>query len=418
MGHQLSMRKKTVMALTVLALVLSGFITAASAAAATQHWAGTSQPTAPIVPKGSQQGFSAELVMNPVIGWTPGGAGVTLECTALSASGNAENPTAGGAGVISSSGLSLSGCIVKGQTASCEIENGSIPLSPLSTAAVESGSDVIKTSGAQTQMRIKARSGQSCTTAGLYPVEGRTVLRQSPSGPGYYEFSATGNELRIGGTKATITGSMYLKTTSGQLLTESSVSTPGLPHWFVGSSKWTPFAAGSSVNYVTGGSASVAFKNFVAGGTSGEIVCSAAGNGLAGSLENPIGGGAGTTNAQLSLAGCVLIAKGTAGCSPPVISTNPLTGQAEEVTGATRVKYSPVEGETLMTISIQKAEGTSELCNMKGTYPVKGKMVASAVGDGHFELSGLEMKINSLTANMTGSLLLETAAGEALRLQP
>ena len=416
MGHQLSMRKTSALGLTVLALVLSGFATAASASAAIQHWAGTSQPAPPAVPTGTQQEFTAERMTTFELNWHISGAVVKFGCNYISASGKAENPTGGGAGIVQSGSLALTGCEVSSSPAKCEIEGGTIPLPPLATTGVEAGKDLISTTGGQTFVKINNRPGQSCAVVGNHSLWGPVALAQRPNAPGYYDFGTTGSNLRLDGYSVVPSGEIKLNTPSGKLLTVSSIPTPGVPHWFLGSQEWTPFSSGLAVNYKTGGSASVTINSTIAGAQV-EFTCSAAGTGLSGSLENPKGAGAGTTSAQLKLVNCVVQKPGPSKCTvPATITSNPLTGVATEVSGVPTVQYSPVEGSVLLTFVIQKVPGAK--CAVEGTSNLTGKIRASSVGDGVFELAGFEQKMGVNAATTTGHSLLESEAGEALRLQP
>lgn len=417
MKHQLSMRKTSMLGLTVLALLLSGFVMAASASAATQHWAGTSQPAAPAVPTGTQQEFSAERLTTFVLKWYLSGTLVTFECNYITASGKAENPVGGGAGIVPSGSMSLTGCEVASSPTKCEVENGVIPLPPLESTVVESGNDLIKTSYARNYFTIKSRAGQTCGVVGNHFLEGPAVLAQRSNGPGYYDFGASGSNLRFDGYSATLSGEIKLVTPSGKLLTESSTPTPGVAHWFIGSSNWTTFSAGQSVNYNTGASPSVTIKSVVAGAWA-EFTCSAAGTGFSGSFVNPVGGGAGTTSAQLRLVNCAMVKPSPEKCAvPATITSNPLSGVAKEVSGVPTVEYSPSEGTELLTVAFQKAPGSS-LCVVEGNSKVTGKIQASSVGDGNFGLAGSELKMGVNAATISGHMLLESEAGEALRLQP
>jgi hypothetical protein len=416
MEREMSKLRSTVLGLTLLVLGLSGFVTAASATAATQYWAGTSEP-ATLVTNPGQQEFKAKSNSGVVIQWNRAGGPYNIACGGLAASGHVENPAGGGAGVIESSSLTLSGCYFESANVNqvCEIENSSLLLPPLASTAEQAGADVIKTSFARFPFVIKPRLGKSCPLSGQWALEGEMTLPQSTSQPGTYMF--TGNKLMFGGANSNIIGAatLWWPPMSTKLMTESSASTPGSPHWFLGSSYWTTFGTGSKVNYGTAGEATVV-TTIVVGTAKQEIICQAPGDGIAGSLENSVWGG--TTQAQLVLAGCVLHGyehKVPAGCYPPTVTPNPLSGNVEEGVGVTRVTYSPTEGEVLMTIAIQKNE-TSSPCVAQGTYQVKGKLRATAVGDGNFELSGFEEKTN-LVATTTGKLFMKTAAGEALRIQ-
>jgi hypothetical protein len=409
------MRKTTALGLTALALALGGFVTAASASAS-EHWAGTSQPAAPFVPYGSQQEFTAEASNGFVLDWHVSGTVVEFNCGSLSTAGSVENPTGGGAGVVHSGSLTLTNCEVKNSPAKCEIENASIPLSPMSSTGEESGVDLIRTSGVTTTMVIKSRPGYSCAVAGEHRVSGQLALRQESAFPGQYDIRATGSSLGIDGYSATLAGTIALKIPTGKLLSESSTATPEVPHWFVGSSKWTTFSSGHPVNYRTAGAASVDISGYTAG-LPAQVICGASGTGFAGSLENPAGGGAGTTSAQLDLGNCVLKTS-VSGCAiPATITSNPLSGTAREVNGVPVIEYSPSEGKVLMTLVIQIAEGAKK-CALVGSYNLSGKFLAASVGDGNFELSGFEQKLSVNPAVTSGRLLLESEAGEALRLQP
>jgi len=70
-----------------------------------------------------------------------------------------------------------------------------------------------------------------------------------------------------------------------------------------------------------------------------------------------------------------------------------------------------------MTIAFQKAPGSTK-CAVVGNSNLTGKIRASSVGDGNFELAGFELKMGVNAATISGHTLLQTEAGEALRLQP
>lgn len=419
MGHRVSARKRILWGVTVIAFAFSAFVGAATASAATQHWAGTKQPAAPFVPYGTQQQISGQLNGFAVLKWGPSGSAKEISCTTTpSSAGTAENPAGGAAGVFHSEALILGGCQLVGRP-ECEIAGGSLSLSPLSVAAVESGENVIKTSGAQTSFTIQSQKNAVCPfpIARTYKMEGQLSARENAGNTGNFTINeyASISKLRVDGAIATLSAGLILKTPAGQPLVESSTTTPGVPHWYIGDSEWSTFKLGQTVGYKTSGAASMTMKSSIGGG-SVEFVCGGTGTGLSGSLENPSGGGAGSTKAQVTLVNCTI---NVVGCVlPNSIVSKPLAGSATEVGGVPTVDFAPSEGTGLFGFSILQDAGSAKECPVKGSYTISGKLRAASVGDGNFELSGNEEKLGVAKLSTSGHLALETEAGEAVRLQP
>lgn len=421
MEYRTSLRRVLALGVAVLGLLLSSFATTASASEGEPlHWAGGSRPAAYFVSYGTQQLFTAENLTDYQLAWTESGASERIACTHLNTSGSVENPTGGGAGVIQSASLGLSGCTVTTLPERCEVEKGTIPLGPFSSIGHEAGRDVISTTGAPTTFIINAKAGQHCALTGNYYIQGQLVAVEDAGGEGYYDIKAQGKGLSVGGFPgATFVGTIVLKTPEGSTVTESSTTTPGVPHWFIGHSKWTVFSPDQTVHYRTARSASVSISGELVGGKV-EIGCGGAGTGLAGTVGNRPEGGWGEMYAeQLTLTNCVVKKPGPGKCtvSPTLTSTSLEATPWEEPNGTPMVELRPwLATEPLITVTLHK-DGSAK-CFPEGTYNLTGYWQADSLGDGSFELSGYEQKFGFNKGVTSGRLFLESEAGEPLRLQP
>ena len=399
-------------------LALCAFAFAGSATAATQHWAGSSQATAK-VPYGSSQEFSGEDTSNLEMKWDFGTAYVNIQCGGLSTSGTAENPTSEDAGTIGSASLELSACSMSAK--GCAIKNGTIEFEPLkASTSDESGEDLINYSPKHgtTAALVEIVDQRNCNMYSQYYLEGDfSVSANSVVGqPGEYEFLPEDTHLSIAGvTPVTLEGGFALSTPSEEALVLSSEVSPGAPHWYVGAAEWTTFAAGESVAYSNTGSMSFDLDGEVFG-ASISMSCS---SGLEGTLENPSGGGAGTSSPSMSFSDCSLPGHET--CAVSSIHANELSGTATEVGAANTpaLELTPTEGPVSVEFTVVKKEGAESYCNLTGLYELYGSLIATSEGDGNFTLSGDELTLFGFEpATVSGDFALASEAGESLRLQP
>ncbi|HTR76172.1 MAG TPA: hypothetical protein VMH33_13035 [Solirubrobacterales bacterium] len=409
MNRQLFRRTRLTLGLVALALAVGVFAAAGSASAATQHWAGASQ-----VPYGASQSFTVQTVPDEEefqIIWEPGGARVEIACRTLSGAGTVGNSAGGTTGTIESGLLELGGCQMGGSR--CAIENGSISLPAMSQVTEKAGADQIWNTGSPTELNIvEAWPGSKCALARSWPVSAPLSATAVAGRPGVYEMPS--DEFRIIGEPATISGIFTLKAPSGEHLVLSSEASPGAPHWYLGSAAWNTLAAGGSTAYLSNGPMSFGLKGEVYGAHF-ELSCSGAANGVSGSLSNPTGGGAGTASATATFGECAILNTGKSIClvQTPFSSTE-LAGVAIE-SGA--IEFSPAVGTTIATFTVTNGGGTKK-CNLAGTYTLSGKLIAGSEGDGYFDLSGGELRLDGEPMTASGRLALETSKGKSLRLQP
>jgi hypothetical protein len=389
-----------------LALALTVSVATGSSLAATQHWASASQ-----VPYGSSQSFSGEATGAFWIQWYLDGAFAEIDCTTFSTSGTVENPAGGGSATIGSEPFELGNCaLVTGSH--CAVEGGSIAFAPMSKVINESGEDQIRSTGnVSTSLNLV---GAKCGLAGSRTISAAISANVAVNDPG--EFEIISADFSIGGKPAEMYGRFALKTPSGDDLALSSTASPGAPRWYLDSADWNPVTVGETSPYASKGPLSFDMKSELFG-TGFELACSGSANGVTGSLSNPTGGGAGIATAAATLGECTVPITGkNTYCLVQAFTSIGLAGAATEVAGTPVVEFSPPEGSGIATFVIAPVSGKK--CSFAGTYAINGKLIASSEGDGYFDLSGNELKLNEQPATASGRFALESEGGKTLRLQP
>lgn len=391
----------------VMAVVLAvgAFATAGSAAASTQHWASLTQKSF----SGSQS-FTGQASGNIILKFTYAGASLTVTCEQWASSGTATNPEAGGSGTLGPVALALESCGISAP--SCSIENGRIAFESLvATTSEEAGKHLISfVPEYGTTATVLHFNGVGCPLGSSVYVSGSIVA--SELSPGQYKLEPELSHLYTGSMVYTPQGNFKLSNTSKEALALSSVETPGILHWVV--SQWTNLAAGKSSSYASSGSMSFGIRVKIALGTV-NITCAGTSNGIAGSVENPGGGGAGSATGSFTLNECSL--SGASHCTMqfPVKSVE-LTGVAGEVGGLPAIELSPREGTTVVKFLLgNSAEG---ICTLGTSISVTGKLIATSEGNGNFGLAPSELKVGTQNATTSGIFALKSGAGEYLRLQP
>ena len=391
------------------ALALCAFAAVGSAAAATQHWASADQ-----LPYGGSQSFTGHATSEVFeMQWRLSGIKVDFACETQSVSGTARNPAAGGDGTLSADSFELGGCV--NNAPGCELENHSMSFVPLQgNAYTESGEDRIEFKPAAGTVAAYATLRSSpesvCLLSGSYVIKGSFSASAVAGNPG--EYVIDGGGLGQSGFSVSLNGRFALSTPSEEALALSSDGSPNGAHWYLGSTEWTTLPTGESIAYEGNGPMSFGIDVKIAG-TGVKITCDGSSNGVAGSLENPAGGGAGTATAAFTFGECEQPISGCVIQSPA--HSVELSGVATEVGEAPAVELSPVEGTTVVVFAFENSEGSS--CPLRGSVTAKGKLIATSEGDGHFNLAASELRVGKQKAITSGSFALESEAGESLRLQ-
>jgi hypothetical protein len=396
------------LSLAMASVAVMAAASSASAVAATQHWASSTQ-----VPYGASQSFSGKAESNLSLNWKVAGVNVQMSCGSVTTSGTAENPSGGGAGTLAVPSIKLGNCTV-GQPTNCAIQENSITVEGKPSTATVAGSDELKY-GRSPSLGTMELVGSGCGLAGSYVVEGEIGAIARPSEPGTYEFSKASSQLTIAGGSLTIQGYLGLSTSAGEALVLSSSASPGAPHWYRGSSAWSNLSTGKSSTFASNGALSFALSTKVFG-TRIELSCSGTSNSVSGSVENPVGG-AGTASASFSFAGCTLPKLEAKGCLlQQPWNWAPVSGAATEVGGKPALEFQ-LSGASAPAFHLTSAEGKS--CAYAGEYPVEGELIASSDGDGIFHLSaGKSLSLFGEAASVTGTFALQRENTESLRLQP
>lgn len=385
-------------------LAVSAFATASSAAAATQHWAGT--PQQPFAGSKSFTGQAyGKFELSVKIGVVP----VKMACTGLAASGTASNP-AGASGTLGTESWALEGCTIN--VAYCAVEKGRIAFEPLqAVTSEEAGKDLVSfspKSGATATVIHLNSAGGVCPLGTELTVTGSFAASARAESPGQYHLESGPAHLQVGTQTLNMEGEFKLFGTGKEALVLSSFRTPGVPHWFLGAINWTALTAGKSTVYASSGPASFSIQSKISGGKEVRITCSGAGNGISGSLENPSGGGAGTATATVSFGACET---DIAGCSVQPANSYELAGVATEVGGHPAVEFKGSKGAEVVKFEFSESCGFSQAV-------FRGKLIATSEGDGNFNFAASELKSGLFSAVTGGTATLKSGAGEYLRLQP
>lgn len=410
-------RTRLVLSLTALALAVGAIAAAGPAAAETQHWA-----SAPIeqIPPGGTQSFSSENVGQVTMRWYFTNSPLTMECSKLSDSGTVENPSPSGSGTLSGTSLELSGCTIN--IVSCRIANESIQFEELKGHALEEGGEEkvrIEPEWGSTIAMVKFEStpGRSCYLGSQANMSGYFEGTAVRSKAGGYSVSAMSSHLSLMSKELQLEGEFSLATPAGKPLALSSENTPGEPHWFVGSSEWTPVPSGEQVSYFS--TAVPLTLNFIVGLAQVEI--SGCEGLFAGSVENPAGGGAGTTTAVFTpgwASGCHI---NVASCRVEYTEPVELQGAATEIGGVPAVEWTGTTKGKVMEFHLEPSGSGSGKCAIGTQIVVTGKLITTSENDGTFRLAanGLLVGTHEATISHTRQFALESQkTGEYLRLQP
>ncbi|HTR73993.1 MAG TPA: hypothetical protein VMH33_01885 [Solirubrobacterales bacterium] len=410
MNHHALKTVRLALGLTVIALAVGVFAAAGSAAAATQHWA-TATPAAQIA-EGNSKSFTGQNFGNVEMNWKYGGSTIIMNCTKLSTSGTASNPTGGGSGTHSPTSLELSGCTIN--IASCKIVNEVITFEAQKGYAVDEGSSerirFEPYSGATMAVVDLANNGKSCSLAGEIRMTGYFEAIARAAQPGRY-WIAGSPHLRMLEHELEVVAEFTLNA-SGQPLALSSEGSPGVPHWYLAPSEWTAIPTGKAVSYFSGAvpltlSTKIGLAKVEISGCEGLN---------AGSVENPAGGGAGTASSTFTPAWASGCRVNVGSCVVKGTESIELVGKATEVGAVPAVEWTPKSGTAVMLFYLGNAP--SKVCSLPGEIDVTGKLIATSEGDGHFDLAASELKVGTQTATAGGKFSLGAELGQSLRLQP
>jgi hypothetical protein len=407
MNNQAFKKVRLALGLTAVVLAVGALASVGSAAAATQHWA-SATPATQISP-GSYQSFTGKNQGRVEMKWRVAGAWVVTDCSNLSTSGTVGNPASGGSGTLGETTLELGGCTPN--LSGCQIVNESIPFERLKGHALdEAGEERVRfepnagSTMAVIHFNAGCSIGTSVTVTGSF--EGTSVPSQSG------EYQVTHSNLKVGENEFRMVAELSLAASSEQPLALSSEGSPGTPHWYLASGKWTLIPAGEPTNYWSS-AVPLTLNTKIAGGKVEISQC----EGIdVGSVENPAGGGAGTASSTLTpgwASGCQINVKG---CFIESVTSGELPGRATEVGAVPAVEWSPSSGSTVMVFHLGHF-GSSE-CTLGTAITVTGKLIAISVGDGRFNLAASELKVGEQKVTVSSEFGLETLAGKSLRLQP
>jgi hypothetical protein len=400
MASQTLKRAGTTLGLALIAALAFG---ATAASAATQYWASSGES---LVPYGNSQEFTGKATTTTLIDWNYSGVNVEFRCDSVATSGTVENPPGGGAGEFSAS-FTLGDCVLN--VPGCVIKGGSIVFGPMSgQTSGKSGADTIHYESQYSQpLVLENAPGQSCAIKAQYTIKGGFDAEAVSGSPGKYWIES--GKFNIGPYPAYLTVGYSLETPSGSPLALSSDEWSPDPHWYVGEPEWSYLSEGAATSFSTA-SGSTSFD--LSARPFGVLVEIACGGGLSGSLKNPSGGGAGSATATLTLSGCSTNLPGCTVKSP--VSSVLLSGAATEAGESPAVAFTPSEGDALIILTF---EGGKE-CGLKGSFKVKGTLVAISEGAGTFGFSEADkLELLGATATPSGGFTPETEGGEYLRLQ-
>jgi hypothetical protein len=141
-----------------------------------------------------------------------------------------------------------------------------------------------------------------------------------------------------------------------------------------------------------------------------QVNCSQAAEGT---VENPVGGGAGAGKFNLTLKNCTVVKPSNCTVGPISMSLN---STATEFGGKPAVKFAPSEGVVLFTLNLQGSK-----CVFGGTYfEISGSFTGILNSSSLFEFTGASsaMQIGGNAVTLTGTSKMEDASGRRMKVAP
>jgi hypothetical protein len=389
---------------------------AGSASAAMTHWAVPSAGTGKV-----EAGLPVQVVgaaaSNYQLQFSYGG--IRIDCGSISSEATAENPIGGGAGTLSGMSLVLKSCSVVAPASGvgCIVKNGELPFNQLTGLASEkAGTSTIKysTGGSYYAEMVL----EKCSLAGTYKIGGAVSAREQSPSSGLYEFNEEESELTMqGGYPVDLIGLYQANTKAGQEFYSSGQY--GTQYWFAGGEGTSNLAEGSPTGFH---SSEMQFT--LAGSVAGialEIGCSGGSNGLAGTVENPAGGGAGVASGAITFSNCSLApstlasrCKITGSAGESTFNSNALSGNA----ASSALTLAPTAGTTLAQFKFTQLPG-GKPCPLGGaSTPLAGSIIATAAAKSYLLSGSYNLTLSEKPATIAGLLPLQTAKGDRLRLVP
>jgi hypothetical protein len=400
MKYQAFKMARSALGLVAIALTIGAVAVVGSAAAATQHWA-----SGPEAPFGISQLFTGKANGSSEMKVPFGGGDVAINCTSMSISGTAENPAAGGAATLRGVSFALGGCTTN--VAGCVLEGGSIPFEALKgSTREESGEDRVRFEPAANNTIAVLHFKAACSLGSSWTLSGFFEATEDVGKPGFYEISYSG--LKLGKAEFKMSGGLTLSASSTQALALASEGAPAKPRWLLVSTVWAAVPTGVSTSIINT-SAFPFSLSVTIGGSPVNITCGGNGNFVAGSIENPAAGGAGTASTLFTFGSCEVSVKGC--LIENAASAGHLPGVAAEIGAIPAVEWA--SGRELFVFHLNAA------CSIGDSITVMGRLIATSAGNGYFNLSHSELKVGKQKATVSANFGLETGAtAEPLRLQP
>lgn len=383
------------------------------------------------VPQGTSVAVTGEGNSISKFKWLAGGTPMEVQCTEMSTGGIVQNPTGTASGTFGGH-ITIGGCTVSQPAGKgCFVSNQPQTRQFSAVASEKGGLEAIEYSvegSSVLEFILEGCSVQSYNHT--WSAIGYLGAVQTAEGPGTYGFTKTSSSLTVSGQEASFTGGFNLSAEGSLPVSLATSTTPATQHWYkggggrLGEGPLTKLPAGTPTSFkpVSGASTfNVEGSNF---GAQVKIACSGAGNGLEGTAENPVGGGAGTSTETLSVGGCTIISVPKPERQCPV----------ETVVGTSNLAGSATEAEEFPALGLGLTEGTlfAELktgaCPYKvlvNTFLLEGSSLTATAALSAFSLpaslngpaSGFTMR-PAVPATASGGFAVETSGGELLRLAP
>jgi hypothetical protein len=308
---------------------------------------------------------------------------------------------------LTGTSLSLGGCITnlpncvfKGESLSFETQKG--------TLLEESDKAKVRLEPASGTTMLVATFEPGCSLGSSWVFTGILEATQNSSKLGYYAFLPTG--LKFGKQSVEIKGEFTLSTPPNHALSAIAGALGGGPRWHLSPEEWTTIPTGVSTSFINEAPFLYSFSTTI-GGSPVNVTCGEYGNYVAGTVENPAGGSAGTASGlftfqacETNVKTCIIESAGSPGY---------LEGVAMEASGAPAVQWSPSSGTALLVFNMKPG------CFAGSVIALTGKLITTSEGDGRFSLANSELRVGKQKATASSEFTLETgASGEYLRLQP
>jgi len=406
----------------VAMLALGALFGSASAAAATQHWYGYAGGT-PLAQETPTE-VTAEDAGGVDIKFLYSGVELDISCNSMSADGSIENPSGGGAGALSGTVLTLDECEVVKPGPECTIPSTLETVELKGEATKFEGVPAIKYSPKEgTVLTTFSITGGGCSGyIGTKYIAGSFMAKYQGSGGNYEVTMLSSAGLSWAKQPVKLVTHYELSSTSEEAVALVS-DTPSAEHWYLGGAPAegakTKLAEGSTVGYSSVSGSMAATISMTAGGTKFTIQCGGPSSGIAGSVENPGGGGAGTATGTMTFAGCTATVNGEAGaCSVQGggATSSPLSGLTTESGGAPAVTLSAPEKTGLVTLVVTNVSGCPAA--FVGTKKVQATLTGVPNPFGTYTILGAGVKYGAIPATLSGQATLETSAGERLGIEP